>query len=158
MVGMPVENSLEVDLKTLQLNYQCRPDFAWSSILFPYPKTDIGNYCQEHGYFQGNFDNIPETNKSVSVLRFANSRDKKAVERLHKLFGVAVEFKAIRPFIRLLIRLPLGALYVIIFYLWYGYCLRFRLEKPGKTITDIALLVKNFFSYLLHLDQPLHPR
>jgi hypothetical protein len=156
LVGLPVYNSLEVDLKTLQLNYECSPDFAWSSILFPYPKTDIGNYCVEKGFFNGDFDNIPETNKAVSILTFKNTSEKKAIERLHKLFGVAVEFTLIRPFMNLFTRLPLGKLYFIIFYLWYGYCLRIRLEKNRKTFSDVALLIKNFFSYLLHLDRPLH--
>lgn len=148
---LPVENPLEVDMKTLNLNIQCNPDFAWSSILFPYPKTEMGEYCITHGYFHGNFDDIPETNKTVSTLHFSNQAQKKQAERLHKLFGLAVEFKTMRPFIKLLIRLPLDRLYLLLFFLWYGYCLRFRLEKTKKKGSDLILLGRNFYSYVSNL-------
>lgn len=155
MLGYPVENSLEVDLKTLDLNFKCQPDFSWSSILFPYPKTDIWNYSLEKGYFNGNFDHAPETNKSVSVLNFHNMKEKKAIERLHKLFGIIVEFKLLRPLVGLLIRLPLTKLYFLLFYLWYGYCLRFRLEKTRKRPSDLLALIKTFFLYLTNLDRAI---
>jgi len=148
---LPVENPLEVDMKTLNLNIKCNPDFAWSSILFPYPRTEIGDYCIKNGYFHGNFDDIPETNKTISTLHFSNPRQKKLAERLHKLFGLAVEFETLRPLINLLIRLPLDRLYLLLFFLWYGYCLRFRLEKTRKKSSDLILLGRNFFRYVTNL-------
>ena len=151
MVVFPVENPLEVDIKTLNLNLKCKPDFAWSSILFPYPRTEIWDYCIKHGYFHGNFDDIPETNKTVSALNFTNKRQKKQAERLHKLFGLVVEFRMIRAMMNFLIRVPLDRLYLFLFFLWYGYCLRFRLEKTRKKGSDFILLGRNFFRYLLNL-------
>ncbi len=118
MVVFPVENPLEVDIKTLNLNLKCRPDFAWSSILFPYPRTEIWNYCIKHGYFHGSFDDIPETNKTVSALDFINQKQKKQAERLHKLFGLVVEFRIVRAMMNFLIRVPLDRLYLFLFFLW----------------------------------------
>jgi hypothetical protein len=158
MVVFPVENPLEVDLKTLDLNLKCKPDFAWSSILFPYPRTEIGDYCIKNGYFQGDFDDIPETNKTVSVLHFTNQRQKKQAERFHKLFGLAVEFRIVNFFIKTLIRLDLNSLYLFLFFLWYGYCLRVRLEKPKKRLSDLVILAKSFFRYLSNLRREIAPK
>jgi anaerobic magnesium-protoporphyrin IX monomethyl ester cyclase len=148
LMVLPVENPLEVDMKTRDLNIQCDPDFAWSSILFPYPRTEMGEYCVEKGFFHGNFDDIPETNKTVSTLHFRDQRQKKLAERQHKLFGLAVEFKIVRLLTNFLIRLPLDKFYLFLFFMWYGFCLRLRLEKPKKKTSDFILLGKNFFSYM----------
>ncbi len=153
LMVLPVENPLEVDIKTRELNIKCEPDFAWSSILFPYPRTDMGDYCIEKGFFHGSFDEIPETNKTVSVLNLKNIRQKKMAERHHKLFGLVVEFKFIRVLSGLLLRLPLNRFYIVLFFLWYGYCLRFRLEKTKKKASDLILLAGNFIKYMRNLFQ-----
>jgi len=154
LIALPVEHPLEVDLQTLDLNIKCRPSFAWSSILYPYPGTSMGNYALKNGYFRKkNWDKVAMTNKITSELIFSDSEEKKKVERLHKLFGVIVEFPFLRRFTKTLISLPLDKVYQFIFFVWYGYCMRVRMESWKKTPRDFLRLTKSLFNYLKSVNQ-----
>ena len=146
--ALPVKNPIEVDLKTLELNIRCKPDFALSSILYPYPKTDLGEYSRKNGYLKKSFDDMAETNKITSELSFENTYVKKKLERLHKIFGIIVEFPSLFRFVRFLIKLPLDRFYKLLFFCWYGYCFRIRLEKWKKTPKEILNLCLSLFNYL----------
>ena len=67
IVGLPIKNPLEVDLETLDFNIKLKPNFAWSSILYPYPGTEIGELATNHGYFDANFEKVNVSNKSKSL-------------------------------------------------------------------------------------------
>lgn len=154
MVGFPVNNALEVDIETLDLNIQCRPNFAWSSILYPYPGTKINEYAVNHGFFsKKSWDKAAVTNKITSELKFNNPQEKKKIERLHKLFGIVVEFPFLRPFIYLLISLPVDKLYQIIFFSWYGYCMRVRMESWKKSPREFVQLFKAWWGYLRNINK-----
>lgn len=154
MVAFPVKHPLLVDLETLDLNLQCQPDFAWSSILYPYPGTDINYYAMGKGYFgRKNWDKAAVTNKMTSELTFPDPAEKRKVERLHKLFGIIVEFSFLRRFVHLLISLPLDKLYQFIFFAWYGYCMRIRMESWKKTPRDFLRLARALFDYLRNINK-----
>lgn len=154
LIGLPVENPLKIDLQTLDLNIKCRPDFAWSSILYPYPGTSINKYAVKNGYFRKkNWDQVATTNKVTSELIFKNSQEKKKVERLHKLFGIIVEFPFLRRWTGVLISLPLDKIYQFIFFTWYGYCMRIRMESWKKTPSDLLRLSKALFGYLRSINR-----
>lgn len=154
LIALPVEHPLEVDLQTLDLNIKCQPDFAWSSILYPYPGTDIGNYAMRKGFFsKKNWDKVAVTNKIGSELTFPDSSEKRKSERLHKLFGIIAEFPFLRRFIDILISLPLDKLYQFIFFAWYGYCMRIRMESWKKTPKDFLRLVKALIGYLKNINK-----
>ena len=125
LVGLPVKDSFEADLKTLDLNIRIKPDFAWSSILFPYPGTPIADYAQEHGFVGLEELKITETNKRSTSLNFSVG-EKRRIEHLHKLFGLVVEFPALRPLVKVLCDLPFSSLYRFVYYFWYGYCIKVR--------------------------------
>lgn len=148
LIALPVPNPIEVDFKTLQLNIKCNPDFAWSSIFYPYPKTDLGEYSREKGYFRKSYDNMAETNKIISELIFKDIYTKKKLERLHKIFGVIVEFPFLFKLVNLLMRLPLDRFYKLLFFSWYGFCFKIRLEKWKKTPLEIYRLISSLFRYL----------
>ncbi len=151
LIALPTINPIETDLKTLELNIKCRPDFAWSSIFYPYPKTDLGEYSRREGYLKKDFDSMAVTNKISSELSYENTDTKKQLERLHKIFGIVVEFPLLYRFVRFIIRMPLDGLYRIIFFCWYGYCFRIRLEKWKKTPREILSLACSLFGYLREL-------
>lgn len=154
LIGLPVKNPLEVDLQTLDFNIKCQPDFAWSSILYPYPGTDICRYAIKNGYFKKkNWDKVSLTNHSTSELIFKDSQEKKQVERLHKLFGITVEFPFLRKFIRFLVSLPFDKLYQFIFFSWFGYCMKIRMESWRKTPRDYFRLLTTFFNYLKNMNK-----
>ena len=67
--------NLEADLKTLDLNVRLReqtglPTMAWASIFAPYRGTIIGEYCNQHGFYEGGGNDVPETFFKRSVLNF----------------------------------------------------------------------------------------
>jgi len=72
---MPIHNSYKIDIETLDFNIKIKPTFAWSSILYPYPGTQVADYAKSNGFID---DTVPylETNKHSSVLNF-RKREKK---------------------------------------------------------------------------------
>lgn len=69
---------------------------------------------------------ILETNKRITAFGFSHEQVRK-INNLHKLFGVIVRFPFLRGSVDLLCSLPLGALYAMIFYFWYGYNIKFKI-------------------------------
>jgi radical SAM superfamily enzyme YgiQ (UPF0313 family) len=89
IIGLP-EGSLQKDLETLELNIQCQPDYSWVSIFQPYPKTILGEYCKQKGFYTGNFDDLDSNFFDSSKLNFPEEY-RNQLSNLQKLFAVAVE-------------------------------------------------------------------
>jgi anaerobic magnesium-protoporphyrin IX monomethyl ester cyclase len=140
ILALPGE-TFDMALKTVDLNAKCRPAFAWASIFTPYPGTGLGAYAIEHGYFDGNYDDIHYSYHVHSGLRFDNPEERPMMTRLHRLFGVAVEFGFIKNRLRVLCKLPLTPLYTLLFKLWYGYTNRYRIfpypVKPSQYLAGV---------------------
>jgi len=49
MVGLPFETK-QMLLKTVCLNWQCRPDFVMASIFYPFKGTQLGDICYNKGW------------------------------------------------------------------------------------------------------------
>ena len=126
LVGLPVPDSYEADLETLDLNIKIKPTFALCSILYPYPGTPIESYAREKGLLTGEVKFL-ETNKRTSFFNFSSPLEKRKIENLHKLFGLLVEFGFLRRYADLLCRLPLIRIYTGLFYFWYGYNFKIRI-------------------------------
>jgi len=141
LVGMPLENPLKVDLETLDFNLKIKPYFAWSSILYPYPGTELGDFAVDHGYFNANFEKVKISNKSESVMKLGNKKLNRKINNLHKLMGVIVQFPFLRPLTNFLISLPITSFYNWIYFAFYGY--KFLRQSSFKGI------VKNFGHYLI---------
>jgi len=67
--------NLEADLETLRLNVKLKeqtnlPTMAWASVFAPYRGTVIGNYCKQHGFYDGKGNDTPETFFQKSILNF----------------------------------------------------------------------------------------
>ncbi len=136
ILALPVPRPLSTDLQTLDVNLACRPDFAVSQLFFPLPGTDLAAYSAANGFLPGGLDRLPERTNSYSALHFPDRREKARVQRLHKLFGLTVRFRFLRPLVPFLIRLPLGAVYSLFYVLWYGYATRIKLEGTRKSGRD----------------------
>ena len=121
LIGLPVDNPLEIDLETLDFNILCKPYFAWSSILYPYPETEIAKVAIDRGMFDASYEKIHVSNKTTSALKFEEPGLKRKLVNLHKIFGIVVQFPFLRPYTRLLISLPLTPLYTWMFFAFYGY-------------------------------------
>jgi radical SAM superfamily enzyme YgiQ (UPF0313 family) len=109
MVGLPDE-TLKSAFETVRLNAKCKPDYAWSSIFQPYPRTELYAYCEKKNYLTN--EPFDETYYKKSILNIPYRAE---FENLHHLFSLAVAFPFLEPLIRLLIKLPLGSFY---YFLW----------------------------------------
>jgi anaerobic magnesium-protoporphyrin IX monomethyl ester cyclase len=144
IIGLPGER-FDGALKTVELNVKCKPSFAWAGIFMPYPDTELSKYAIEHGYFDGDYDRIHYSFHERSELRFDDVGERRTISRLHKLFGLAVEFGFIRRRLRYLCKLPLTALYTLLFKLWYGYTNRYRIFPYPITAKQYLSGVFRFF-------------
>ncbi len=128
ILGIPT-GTLEDDLETLSLNCSIEPDFAFATLLQPYPKTEICKFCIENGFMEEKDSaDAPDSFFDCSILRIP---DRNRRERLRKLFALAIEYPMLRDNIGTFINLPLDPVYDIMDKLWKGYCIKQR-EFPYK--------------------------
>ncbi len=141
LVGLPVENPLAIDFETLDMNLKIKPDFAWSSILYPYPGTELGDMATKQGFFDGNFDKVQISNKTASNMDLGNKKTNLQINNLHKLMGVIVQFPILRPITKFLISLPITRFYTYVYFAFYGY--KFLRQSSFKG------MAKNLWQYLI---------
>lgn len=114
MLGLP-GGSLRADLETLELNVKCKPDFAWSGIYQPYPRTRLGEMAIKMGLYDGNVDKISGTFFEESALDIP---DRNKIINLQKLFSLTVAMPFLLPFTKFLIQCPPNKLFVRIHNFW----------------------------------------
>lgn len=146
LIGLPVKNSYQIDLQTLDLNIKIRPTYAWSSILYPYPGTPIESYARTHGFLEKEVPFL-ETNRRSSMFSFSK-KQKGQIESLHKLFGVIVRFPFLRRFCNLLCRLPLIGLYNAIYYAWYGYNYKTKIFPFLSLRKELGNYIRLWWSFI----------
>ena len=151
LIGLPVDNPLEVDFETLDLNIRIKPFFGWSSILYPYPETEIGKLAVAKGMFDANFDKIHVSNKTSSALDFGDETLKRRLVNLHKLFPIIVQFPFLRPATMFLISLPLAKFYTWLFFAFYGVKM---LSEVGvmTSIRTFGYYLRFYFKYVSRLE------
>ena len=87
ILGLP-DTTIEDDIKTLELNIECRPLYAWASIFHPYPRTQLGEYAKRSGLYTGDFSDLSNNFFDESPLNIPHANK---VANLQKLFALAVE-------------------------------------------------------------------
>ncbi len=87
ILGLPF-TTLKNDMETLELNIECKPDYAWASIFQPYPKTELGERCIKEGVYTGDFSDLGDNFFDCSRLNIENKNE---IAVLQKLFAIAVE-------------------------------------------------------------------
>ncbi|MBI5537487.1 MAG: B12-binding domain-containing radical SAM protein [Deltaproteobacteria bacterium] len=119
MLGIPTE-TFDDALKTVDLNVECRPDYAEATLLQPYPGTPLGERAVQEGWYDGDHDRIGYSYLAVSPFKYGSATDRDRIERLHKLLGLAVEFPEVRRVLGALTRLPMPRLHDALFRVWYA--------------------------------------
>jgi radical SAM superfamily enzyme YgiQ (UPF0313 family) len=116
--------TFEDDLDTLRLNCRLKPDFAFATLLQPYPRTQIGEFCRDRGLLRDDAgDSLPDSFFDGTVLEVP---DRERRERLRKLFALSIEFPFLRGRLKWLTRLPLDGLYDLLDRVWKGFCIKQR--------------------------------
>ena len=142
IVGIPGE-SLDECLETLDFNIRCRPGYASTSLLYPYPGTEIYDIARSMGLLPEGDIRFEETFYVHSPLRLPARRE---IENLQKLFSVTVEFPLLRNLTRLLVRLPLSPFYNFIRRIHKGFCLRYRIFYYRISMREYVSLVWRFLT------------
>lgn len=93
ILGLPF-TTLEDDLKTLELNIKCQPDYAWASIFQPYPKTTLGERCVKEGLYTGNFSDLKNNFFDESPLNIPHTNE---LKHLQKMFAILVKYPNMYP-------------------------------------------------------------
>ena len=146
IMGLPVDNPFEVDLRTLDLNLKMKPAMASFGLLYPFPGTAVAKMAIATGHFKEDKDTVYlESNKYSSMLTFKTKKEKMMVENLQKLAGIIVDFPFLRPIVPFLCRLPFTKFYHLLFYMHLGYCHKIRLSpiKFRNIIKELPI----FFGY-----------
>ncbi len=140
IIGIPGEGLREC-VETLDFNIECRPGYASTSLLYPYPGTEIYDIAVQMGLLAPRHTHFDETFYVRSPL---NLPDKKKIENLQKLFSITVEFPWLKKCTLLLIRLPLGPLYNFVRRIHKGFCLRYRIFYYKINLMEYAALALRF--------------
>jgi len=135
--------SLSECLETLDFTIQCRPDFTSTSLLYPYPGTEIHEIARKMRLLPETEIHFKETYYIHSPL---NLPYKKKIENLQKLLPITVEFPRMRCLTLLLIKLPLGGLYNLIRRLHKGFCLRYKIFYYKLSLKEYISLVWRFLA------------
>ena len=131
----------------MDLNIELRPSLGRSYILYPYPGSPIEKYARLYGHLKGE-PIYMETNKRSSMLEFGSETKRRKIENIHKLFGVIVRFPWLRPYAEFLVSLPLTFLYRFIWYAWYGYCIKIKLNRIKSYRRELPYFLGLFFRML----------
>lgn len=112
IIGLPVQDSLADAFETLDFNLECKPTTSWCAILQCYKGTKIYEKAKSDNYIPDD-DSVDEGFFGISTLKIKN---KKYIERLHKLWPLINAYPLLRLIAPLLIRIPLPfGVYVSIF-------------------------------------------
>ncbi len=78
LIGVPGE-SLREHMETVQLNRQSQPDHHFTGIFYPYPGTELHDYCIEHGLITDEVDTQMERRQAViDMPNFSKAQIQKA--------------------------------------------------------------------------------
>lgn len=154
ILSLPVPDPIEVDLHTLDVNIQCKPDAVLATPLTPFPKLEITEYCINNRYLKDkNIIYQLKTNTNErSILNYGNKNINRKAARLRMLFGITVEFPFLRPFIKFLINLPLYQIYKYINILWFGYVVQIRLAN-NVSFFKVFSMLPSFMKYLIYREK-----
>jgi radical SAM superfamily enzyme YgiQ (UPF0313 family) len=119
ILGIPGE-TIDTALQTLQLNIDIRPDFAWCSLMQPYPGTELAHYAITHGFLRRDFS-FDDLDHSYFFSTPIEIEDKTAITNLEKFFSMCVRFPFLLPAVKRLAKLPPNALFDLAFKLYYAY-------------------------------------
>ena len=150
IMGLPIDNAFEVDLRTLDLNLRMKPAMASFGLLYPFPGTAVAKMAISSGHFKEDKNTVYlESNKYSSMLTFKSKKEKMMVENLQKLAGIVVDFPFLRRIVPFLCRLPFTKFYHFLFYIHLGYCHKIRLSpiRFRNIIKELPI----FFGYFRSL-------
>jgi radical SAM superfamily enzyme YgiQ (UPF0313 family) len=103
IIGLPVDDPMADALETLDFNIRAQPTSSWCSIMQAYKGTRIYEIAKKRGMTPDD-DSVDHGFFGVSTLKI---RDKRKIERLHKLWHLIVRWPWLKKLAMTLIKLPI---------------------------------------------------
>jgi anaerobic magnesium-protoporphyrin IX monomethyl ester cyclase len=125
MLGLPGED-INKAFETLELNAKCKITYPMTFMFHPFPNIDLTQYSINENFLTSNSDNFSKLSNKCEI----NLKDKKQIERLYYLFYLGVKFPFTIPIIKVLVVLPLNAIYFIIFHAMRAFIILFIIKSP----------------------------
>ncbi len=130
-------SSIKEDIEGLDLNIKSKVTFGEFPVFFPYPKTELGEYSIEHGYFDGDFDKLHMNYQTDSPLNCFSEKEKLMQVNLSLLATVCLLFPWMRNItVNHLIKLPLTKLYFVMYYFTKAYLIKTKIYPMKFSILD----------------------
>lgn len=128
IIGLP-EETWETAMETLDLNIRCRPTYAYTSLFQPFPKTELGEYAEKIGIFDGDYSRLASLSFHDDLHTDIDKDLKKRLVNLQKLFAVVVRFPFLKRLLPLLVKAPKNnLLYRMIYYAYKRYIFTFYMH------------------------------
>ncbi|OGR85089.1 MAG: hypothetical protein A2901_02315 [Elusimicrobia bacterium RIFCSPLOWO2_01_FULL_54_10] len=105
ILGLPT-STLHNDFETLEMNIECQPLYAWTSLFQPYPRLELTRYAREKGLLEKDAEkDIGKKFFGASILKLDQKKER---EHLQKWFAVAAAYPVLYKsgIVDLLIRAP----------------------------------------------------
>ena len=148
MVGFPNE-TIQLALETIKLNRQFKTEWASCSVLQPYPKTEICDFCKQAGFLKKDYNindlNAPNTwNADIKVTdSVLKQKNMKALVNLHCFFNVLVNHYWLLPIIYPLLYFKPNQLYEMI---WQWPYFKRKLSYANSK-TEKKMLYKKYLGW-----------
>lgn len=136
---------IQDDKDAVDLEIASGVKFSSRSILMPYPRTEIGKWCEDKGYFKMNVDEFGESLLERSPLGCFDEEQKDVMKNILYLSGLAVWWPRLAPFIknravhwrnRFAKKLFLAIYYLVKVYTLKKYIYTIKIRNPIKGLKD----------------------
>ena len=145
ILGIPYAK-IDNELESIELNIQCKVAYADFSILMPYPKTEIGEYCIQNKIFNADINNYQMSILNRSPLTCFSEKEKDIQKNISMLGSLAISCSCLRPLIlRWLIYLRPNRIYVLINFMTRAYLLHKKIFPVRMSFMGI---LRNFIKGL----------
>ncbi len=130
-------STIEDDIAGLDLNIKCKVSLGEFPVFFPYPRTELGEYSIENGYFDGDFDKLHMSYQTFSPLSGFSDKQKLQQVNLSLLATLVLWKPSLRNLVvKRLINLPLSKLYFVFYFLTKAYIVKSRIYPMKFTFFD----------------------
>jgi len=145
ILGLP-GTSIDNDIESIDLAIKAKVTWAEFPIFYPYPKTELGQYAVEMGFYKPDYEKMHTSYEYRSLLSCFSKKEKIAQANLSVLGAVAVVFPRFRNLIvHHLIYIPHNILFTLVYCLTKMSILR---KKIYVTKTTFWKLLRIFIRSL----------
>ncbi|WP_028315633.1 B12-binding domain-containing radical SAM protein [Desulfatibacillum aliphaticivorans] len=139
MLGLPGE-TLQQAMKTVRLNQEIKPYYAWCSLAQPYPGTAMAEqFAQAPEQVKDQVEHCPASWFDTSI---APLEDRERLINLHKFFALLVRFPKLEPLVMKLVELPENGLFRAVYQAVYGLHMKAMVKASWPRVLSMYLKLR----------------